>query len=469
MKTTFYRYPLGVAVLLLLLVGPALIHAQPHPAPDAQLASARAASGQQPTHNVPLSEEVYVPAGEFLRGCTADLAGKMGCFEESRPLHAVYLDAFYIDKTEVTNAQYADCVENGPCAPPLSNSSTRRASYYGNPQFADFPVIHVDWERADTYCHWVRKRLPTEAEWEKAARGTDHRLFPWGNDPLTCEKCNCNTWHYNAAGQRYEVYCVGDTSPVGGYPDHASPYGALDMVGNVREWVNDLYDKHYFIDAPFYNPPGPETTVTGEHLVRGGSWKGTYTHSNTWGRLDEADIYETHLIGFRCARDGPAPTPTPSPTATPNPYAVATVGPAGGALWVSKADHLTLLTIHRDTLQTTQTITLSYETLVNAHGALQGNHHFFSVDVAAPPDGTWFPPAGPITMEVALGYRETYSARPETLRLYQAGAAGWITSSISPTLHYPDYLVTEIYQSGLYGLLGQTHRTYLPLLLRDTD
>ncbi len=415
------------------------------------------------------SEEAFVPAGEFVRGCTTDTVLPANCEIESAPYQVLYLDAFYIDKTEVTTAQYAACVAAGACAPPMSNSSTTRPFYYGNPEFANYPVIHVDWDRADAYCRWVGKRLPTEAEWEKAARGTDRRLFPWGNEFISCERCNCNTWNINPWGERREAPCVGDTSPVGGYKDYASPYGVYDMVGNVREWVNDLYYKYYHLSAPYRNPQGPETTVTGEHFVRGGSWKGTYTHANVWVKLDEADIYETHLIGFRCARtahDVPTPTPTPPPTPTPTPFDSGDIGPEGGALWITPRDHLTLLVISEDTLSATETVTLSFSSSPAAQSDLQGMNHFFRLFTEQ--DGT-----SPVStrdlgapVRVALAYRERGGVIKETIDLYRVTASGWVTDGITKVVELPGYLLADVEWTGVYGLLGEANRTYLPTVLR---
>jgi hypothetical protein len=158
-------------------------------------------------------EIVYVPAGNFIFGGDGGFS---------------YLDGFWIDRTEVTNAMYALCVQAGTCDPPGSTSSYTHGIYFNNPVYADYPVIYVDWNDAATYCAWAGAHLPTDLEWEKAARGTDGRVYPWGDTPPDCTLANFKP---------FPGPCVGDTTAVGSYPTGASPYGSLDMGGNVSEWV----------------------------------------------------------------------------------------------------------------------------------------------------------------------------------------------------------------------------------------
>lgn len=215
-----------------------------------------------------IGEMVEVPAGIFEMGCDPEHNAGEDCSGNST-LHQVTLDAYWIDKYEVTNASYARCVAAGGCTPPYKNSSTTRTAYYGNQSFANYPVIYVDWNQANAYCTWAGKRLPTEAEWEKAARGPVFAYrYPWGDEAPDCRMANFG----GTEG------CVGDTSAVGSYPDGASPYGALDMVGNVWEWVADWWQDGYYAYASTKNPLGP---VTGGYKVfRGADWQTMDTNSS---------------------------------------------------------------------------------------------------------------------------------------------------------------------------------------------
>ena len=161
---------------------------------------------------------------------------QLSAFMDEEPIHKVVLDAFSIDKTEVTNALYKDCEDQGVCDPPQDINSNSQASYYGNPAFDDYPVIYVTWDQAKTYCEWRGGRLPTEAEWEKAARSADGRTYPWG------ETIDDTFANFN--------YGIGDTTAVGSYENGKSPYGVYDMAGNVWEWVADWYSDTYYQRSP---------------------------------------------------------------------------------------------------------------------------------------------------------------------------------------------------------------------------
>jgi formylglycine-generating enzyme required for sulfatase activity len=227
---------------------------------------------------------VYVPAGEFHMGF-------QGQASDEKPVHTVSLDAFWMDQTEVTNAMYDLCVSDGKCNRPSSFSSRTRPKYYRNSQFNDYPVIYVSWDDADSYCAWSGRRLPTEAEWEKAARGRDQRSYPWG-EGIDCDHAN----YFDG-----KKFCVKDTSRVKSYEAGISPYGIYDMAGNVWEWVADWYLPDYYDISPTSNPAGPATPSADKlRVARGGSWDDTdlLARSSNRGSFSPVGVDSR---GFRCA------------------------------------------------------------------------------------------------------------------------------------------------------------------------
>lgn len=239
---------------------------------------------------------VKIPVGEFKMGSTK--SSDPEALEEEIPRHIVYLDTYWIDQTEVTNQQFAMCVEAGNCSSPANNYSSTRSSYYGNPQYADYPVIFVSWNQAADYCAWAERRLPTEAEWEKAARGPIGRIYPWGDtfDGTLANYCdiNCQT---NWRDTRFNDGAV-DTSLVKDYPGGMSIYGILNMAGNVYEWVADWYQP-YSRDSQT-NPTGPSSGI--DKIIRGGSWGDDPAHIRTAIRSPINPDNWLDFIGFRCAR-----------------------------------------------------------------------------------------------------------------------------------------------------------------------
>ena len=223
---------------------------------------------------------VQVPAGDFVMG--SDMAGD---YEDEQPVHTVALDGFWIDRYEVTNAQYRACVEANACHPA---AGWEMAGLDAPEQ----PVVGVTWTDADSYCRWVGARLPSEAEWEKAARGMDGDPYPWGIHPASCQYAVMEDESGKGCGRE-------TTWPVGSKPEGASPYGALDMCGNAMEWVADNYGAVYYQESPQLNPLGPGS---GENKVlRGGAWTVALPYVDTtvrfWFPPDTAD----RDIGFRCA------------------------------------------------------------------------------------------------------------------------------------------------------------------------
>lgn len=240
-----------------------------------------------------------VPAGEFIMGSEAQDA-QTECnnsssnpeyycwFEDEKPPHTVSLDEYYIDTFEVSNALYGSCVEEGACEQPIQTDSETREDYFGNAEYANYPVIYVTWEMANTYCEWRGASLPTEAQWEKAAKGVENQTYAWGEES-SCERGNF-------------LNCIGDTTPVGNYVSGMSPYGLYDMSGNIWEWVADWYDSDYYANSPSSNPQGPSASISNKQIARGGAWQDPdYLIRTSYRNEFELEKAE-NSIGFRCAR-----------------------------------------------------------------------------------------------------------------------------------------------------------------------
>lgn len=263
---------------------------------------------------------VFVPAGEFLMGSAhSDSFAR----DDEKPQHSVSLDAYWVDQHEVTNAQYAQCVHAGKCSPPADVSSSSHPSYFDNSRFAIFPVIHVVWNDARAYCDWAGKRLPTEAEWEKAARGTKGQLYPWGDE-------------FDSTRANYDGV-VGDPSEAGRFSANASPYNALDMAGNVWEWVNDWYSGNYYASSPNQNPQGPSAGTT--RVLRGGGWDSAQSDLRTAARNQLTPDSEYYVVGFRCAQSAELENQTP--TASPATPTLLATAPSLIVNFVVPQDHLT--------------------------------------------------------------------------------------------------------------------------------
>lgn len=225
-----------------------------------------------PPVSVSASEQVYIPAGEFLMGSEK---GK----DDERPQRKVLLSAYYIDKYEVTNLQYQRCVEARVCGEPQRFLVNRSPSA---------PVVGVSYNDAKTFCEWVKKRLPTEAEWEKAASQKGRvSEYPWGDERPDCQRANF-------------IECDLKIKEVGSYISGASGYGVMDMAGNVAEWVSDWYDKNAYLTMNTTNPKGPLTGTF--RVIRGGSFKSSALDLRKGNRMYALPSERLMTVGFRCAR-----------------------------------------------------------------------------------------------------------------------------------------------------------------------
>jgi formylglycine-generating enzyme required for sulfatase activity len=225
------------------------------------------------------SNFVYIPSGKYLQGKDSTNQANFS------PLHELTLDGFWIQQSEVTNQQYAQCVADGKCSPPIQDPEV--PYWYENPYEGNQPIVGVTWFQAREYCSYIQARLPTEAEWEAAARGENGKLFPWGGD-----KPNCNYLNYNG--------CTEPSKPdvIRSYPFGASDFRVYDMAGNVFEWVDDWYSKDYYSASPSSNPTGP---LDGRKRVyRGGSYRSGSEELGSFLRFSTEPENQFSDLGFRC-------------------------------------------------------------------------------------------------------------------------------------------------------------------------
>lgn len=233
---------------------------------------------------------VFVPSGTFLMGAEGE-------DPDEAPVRRIMLSDFYIDQFEVSNARYQDCVDAGSCSPPSNFGSDTRTSYYDNAEFANYPVIFVNWEDANTYCQWRGTRLPTEAEWEKAARGTGGWRFPWGDkfDSSRANYCGGSSYCPNEPDDGYE-----DTAPIDAFPSGVSPFGAYQMAGNVNEWVADWYAENYYstLSDGDNNPQGASSGDV--RVIRGGSLGLNGSKMRSSNRANASPSISEQYNGIRC-------------------------------------------------------------------------------------------------------------------------------------------------------------------------
>jgi formylglycine-generating enzyme required for sulfatase activity len=291
------------------------------------------ASGDTRVSSIDGMEQIYIAEGAFTMGADDDEAKDSACRVNGvacaeNPISTVDVPAFWIDKYEVTNSQYSLCVAEGACLTPSLGSGQSAGNpiddlfldYYVDPENADHPVVYVDFYMARNYCTWAGRRLPNEREWEKAARGDDARKYPWGNDPVDNDKgnfCDGNCPKEHANNNYDDGFAL--TAPIGSFPDGASPFGVLDMAGNVWEWVDSIplpypYDADDGREEPdlrtascFSPTDCPENTARfgdgPERIWRGGTWANGPWWIRTTVRYHSVPGYYHNSLGFRCAED----------------------------------------------------------------------------------------------------------------------------------------------------------------------
>jgi len=249
-----------------------------------------------------IAEMILVPAGDFQfgapQGTKTGVAENEEGMKESEGLNTVYLSAYYIDKYEVTNRQYQLCQEAGVCVEPHDLTSVMYQNYYYNPNYAGFPVIWVSYNQALTFCHWAGKTLPTEAQWEKAARGETFTEYPWGKEPPAD--------NIEATVANYLVF-FGDVINATWGEDGVSKYGVYNMAGNVAEWTDtwhniDSYYQKRTDGVIVEDPIGPADSPTQEKVIKGGSWVSLENEITTYARDKAFPNYRYYNLGFRCVQ-----------------------------------------------------------------------------------------------------------------------------------------------------------------------
>jgi formylglycine-generating enzyme required for sulfatase activity len=235
---------------------------------------------------------VAIPAGTYRMGCNE--ASDKECQSVEKPAHDVYLDAFYIDKSEATVADYGKCVQAGVCTPPKTQEKSKYCNF-GQQGRDNHPINCVEWLQAKTYCEWAGKRLPTEAEWERAARGAESRVNPWGPGKATCDFAVLNIGGEGCG--------AGGTWPVCSKLKGNTPDGLCDMIGNVWEWVSDWYEADFYKTSPTVNPPGPVKSPNNERVLRGASFTSELAESS---RASNRFWFKSDVglgnFGFRCVK-----------------------------------------------------------------------------------------------------------------------------------------------------------------------
>lgn len=287
------RPPFSIALLLLTTACPSDDGGSDEVAATEESGTSETETGMSTeTGEAPDPNLVEIPGGTFDMGC---VEADGNCDPENQPAHAVTLSPYAIEATEVTVAAYTECVEAGGCTEPTSGAPCS----YGVSLAAQHPINCVTWQQAVDYCTWKGRRLPTEAEWEFAARSDSGRVYPWGSADATCEFAHM----FQMMSEQSTFGCdTNDTAPVGSYPTGASAFGLFDMAGNVEEWTADWFSETYYAESPATDPSGPAEGMM--RVVRGGDW---YDASPFNLRaIERARANPTSSAaerGFRCAAD----------------------------------------------------------------------------------------------------------------------------------------------------------------------